>query len=261
MLADGTLSSRLFEQNRAFFSHLAPAAREIGIDPAEALLDLGESFAFFAGEGSPLTQANGSFLETHLDAIQDFFRGRATGWEAVLTPLDGPESLQRVLNRGATVMGWESRLYLPLASFVSSYTPPQKLEITEIGPAELAVWSEIGQKAFFSEPSVVATTLSRLIEHAAHMRRYIAYWDGTPAAAASLTTAFCDVAFFGGGGTLPEFRGRGIQTALIHRRLVDGAKVADVAILNASPGSSSHRNAERAGFRVAHSQLSLRVPV
>jgi len=59
------------------------------------------------------------------------------------------------------------------------------------------------------------------------------------------------VASFGGAGTLPEFRNRGVQKALLLARLAKAAEHGcDLAMVATMPGSGSQRNVERQGFRV-----------
>jgi ribosomal protein S18 acetylase RimI-like enzyme len=61
--------------------------------------------------------------------------------------------------------------------------------------------------------------------------------------------------------TDPAFRNRGLQSALLRRRIRDaGAAGADTVFSGASPFSASHRNMERAGMRV-HFVRSLWTPV
>ena len=59
-----------------------------------------------------------------------------------------------------------------------------------------------------------------------------------------------------GAATLPEFRGRGVQTALINRRLWAAAQQgSEYAVVSTTPGSGSQRNMERRGFRLAYSKI------
>ena len=62
--------------------------------------------------------------------------------------------------------------------------------------------------------------------------------------------------------TLPEFRGRGVQTALLQARLV-AAKAAGcaLAVVMARPANTSARNTERAGFRLAFTKATFARPV
>jgi GNAT superfamily N-acetyltransferase len=87
---------------------------------------------------------------------------------------------------------------------------------------------------------------------------YLATVDGEPAATAALSVRD-GVGYLADGATLPRFRGRGLQSALIHRRLADAtAAGCDVAGSQASFGSTSHRNLQRAGLVGGFTKLVLR---
>ena len=65
------------------------------------------------------------------------------------------------------------------------------------------------------------------------------------------------VALFGA-GTLVEFRGRGLQTALLRLRMQVAAQAGcEVAVIVTQGGGTSQRNAERLGFRVAYSKATM----
>lgn len=101
----------------------------------------------------------------------------------------------------------------------------------------------------------------RMMLRAAHdpatVRRYLALVDGRPAAAASLYL-HPDGALLGGAATLTRYRRRGCQNALITRRLADGAKVTDLAVVTTAYGSPSQANLERAGFHLTHTRTAWR---
>jgi GNAT superfamily N-acetyltransferase len=79
---------------------------------------------------------------------------------------------------------------------------------------------------------------------------YVGRVDGQPAAAAILY-AVDGMGFLADAATSPAFRGRGLQTALLRRRMYDaGAMGMDTICSGAAPFSTSHRNMERAGLRV-----------
>jgi hypothetical protein len=64
-------------------------------------------------------------------------------------------------------------------------------------------------------------------------------------------------ALFSSSTRLP-FRGRGIQNGLVVARLKAAASAGcTTASVLATPGSVSHRNLERAGFRVAYTRATL----
>jgi ribosomal protein S18 acetylase RimI-like enzyme len=81
-------------------------------------------------------------------------------------------------------------------------------------------------------------------------RLYLVRIDGRPAAAAKLFL-HDGVGYFPDAATDPDFRGRGLQTALLRHRCVIAARSgAELVYSQAAFGSASHRNMERIGLRV-----------
>jgi GNAT superfamily N-acetyltransferase len=79
---------------------------------------------------------------------------------------------------------------------------------------------------------------------------YLGRVDGRPAAAAILFV-HDRVGYCADAATDPAHRGRGLQTALLARRIADGRDAGvDFACSAAEFLSQSHRNMERAGFRI-----------
>lgn len=90
-------------------------------------------------------------------------------------------------------------------------------------------------------------------------RLYLARVGGTPAGAALLTLED-DLGYLANASTLPEFRRRGVQTALIAARIADAADAGcDAVSSQAEFGSASQRNLERAGLRVAYTKAVWRL--
>jgi hypothetical protein len=110
-------------------------------------------------------------------------------------------------------------------------------------------WSDIGE---FSDAMIefgrVGTARSEGLS-------FLAELDGQPIA----TGALCihkGVALLAGASTIPEARRRGAQLALLDSRLSYAAEHGcDLAMMCAAPGSSSQRNAERQGFRIAYTRI------
>jgi predicted GNAT family acetyltransferase len=98
------------------------------------------------------------------------------------------------------------------------------------------------------------------IEHrrSPHLRRYVAYVDSQPAAAAALYTTQ-QRAYFAGAATVPATRGRGCQSALIQRRLDDAAAEADSVVVTTAFGSPSRANLQRLGFSIVHTRTLWRL--
>jgi GNAT superfamily N-acetyltransferase len=86
-------------------------------------------------------------------------------------------------------------------------------------------------------------------------RLYLARIDGKPAAAAKLFIKD-GVGLFPDAATRPEFRGRGLQVALLSHRASAAASLgAELIYSQAAFGSTSQRNMERIGMRVLCSRI------
>jgi ribosomal protein S18 acetylase RimI-like enzyme len=87
------------------------------------------------------------------------------------------------------------------------------------------------------------------------VRRYLGFVDAKPAAAAALTV-HDSIAYLAGAATIPNFRGRGAQTALIRQRLTDAAACSELTVVTTAFASQSQQNLERVGFRLAQVKTS-----
>jgi len=87
---------------------------------------------------------------------------------------------------------------------------------------------------------------------------YVAYNGGIPIGVGAMFI-HQDLAWLGWGATLPAYRGRGVQNALLARRIRDaaalGVKRLSISTFYAGdgePANGSHRNVLRAGFLFSH---------
>jgi hypothetical protein len=79
---------------------------------------------------------------------------------------------------------------------------------------------------------------------------YLARIDDCPAAAATLYVSD-RVGYLADAATSPAFRGHGLHTALLRRRIRDASAAGiDFVFSGAEPMGTSHRNMERAGLRL-----------
>jgi GNAT superfamily N-acetyltransferase len=104
-----------------------------------------------------------------------------------------------------------------------------------------------------------AEDLDRWRRCAAHPRSVVltAIRDGRMIGAGSVEVLGEAAALFGL-SVLPEFRGRGVQQALIAARLsLAAARGARVATISARPGVATERNARRLGFQLGYTKALL----
>jgi GNAT superfamily N-acetyltransferase len=90
---------------------------------------------------------------------------------------------------------------------------------------------------------------------------YLAELDGNPISTGSLFI-YDDVCALAGASTIPAGRNQGAQTALLEDRLEFAAeKGCKLAIMGASPGSQSQKNAQKNGFKIAYTRTKWQLRV
>jgi len=213
--------------------------------------EMGTGYALFAGEGSPLTQVTGFAHRTPGDPaeVDAFFEGVAHNWEVTVTPFTAPETLQALSERGYRPSHFEGTL----VQVVGTVAEAPEHDIREVSAGDSA-WMETTWRGWTGDEdaSFEADDLVRAVS-VMPGRRYLATVDGVPAATASMYE-FEGGVVLGGAATRLAYRGRGLQSALLARRLRD-AGPGRLAIMGAVPGTTSHRNAQRAGFTPLYSSM------
>lgn len=91
----------------------------------------------------------------------------------------------------------------------------------------------------------------------AGVRTYLATIDGVPVGGAGIRLVD-GLAQMAGAGTVPAYRRRGVQTALVAARLADARDAGcDLAVVTTQPGSPSHANSQRMGFDLGYTRAVL----
>jgi len=132
-------------------------------------------------------------------------------------------------------------------------------------PDESENLAQIVVRAFFPEgsaPPDFAALIAPMYRFDGAMP-FVAEINGEIAACACglVISEYGIVALFGA-ATLPEYRKRGLQTALHHARLKAAMNAGcEYAVVVTRAGTTSERNAERVGFQVAYSKATVLLPV
>ena len=222
----------------------------------QEVLQVGDGRAVFAGVGSPVTQAIG--VDGDVERIESFFFERGADSIIQVTPWSSREFLDTLSARGYRFHEFENVFARPLSP---ARTPPGSIDIRIAD--DLKTWTRIAAEAF-ATPEMSADFLETVmapLAHAKSARCYLAYVDGQPAGAASLFLSTEQrVAGLFGAGTRSHYRRRGVQSAMLQRRLEDAAEAGcDVAIVTTLPGSDSHRNVARRGFELMYTKINMRL--
>jgi GNAT superfamily N-acetyltransferase len=135
------------------------------------------------------------------------------------------------------------------------FPAPADVEVVELSAADEEPFGSIAALGF-ELPAWAAAFFAHLPDLPG-WRCYVARVDGTTQACAAMLIDE-GVAEFGVAATLEEARGRGCQTALLHRRIVDAAEAGCHTLLVETGErvpdrpSASYRNILRAGFEEAY---------
>ena len=254
--AEGAASAA-FVESRA---RLAPATGARWIEVAGA-------YAMFDGPESPLTQTFGlgMFAEptpAALDALEAFFHGSGADVHHEVSPLADPAVLPLLTSRGYQPIELTSVMHQPIASRTASPVTSTDIRARVIARDEEPIWADTAARGWSEHPELIAfiREMGEVSAHARGTRCFLAERRGVPIAAAGLTMKE-GVALLAGASTIPEWRGRGAQAALLAARLAFAAEQGcDLAMMGAQPGSASQRNAERQGFRIAYTRIKWRLP-
>ncbi len=207
-------------------------------------------YPFYAG---PLDLRSGDE-----DAVPDmvaWYRDNSRRCYVRLSPfLTGERLLGRLAASGLQQSGFMS----VLCGVPDPNCPPSAPNVTvrEFRAPDLDVFVRLSSAGAPRAERGLQQTLTRA--EFAQWRCYVGFMDGTPAAHAGLyLDQDSGAGVLAATATLPEFRGRGCQTALLHQRLADAAAAGcDLVVSEAPPGSTSQRNMERVGLRTAYTKVT-----
>jgi hypothetical protein len=228
-------------------------------------LAVGSGQARYAGPDSPLNRAvglgfAGPVAAAEVASVEEFYQRHNAPPRIDLCPLADVSLLELLRERGYRLERFFNILALPLPLAAAppppKGSPPPQIRLQTVGSDEADVWIATVAQGFAGAgpPSAADVRISTPNAHSANATRLLATIDGQPAGGGAMYL-HDGVAEFGGASTLVAFRGRGVQTALLHERLrLASAAGCDYAIVITTPGSGSQRNVLRQGFTLAYTK-------
>jgi hypothetical protein len=260
LFSDSSLARRL-ERTEAH-GNMAFVESRARLEPAVGAgwEDHGGTWAMYDGPESPLTQTFGLGLFSvptgeQVEALEQFFSTRGAATQHEVCTMADAGVLPLLGARGYAPVEWSTVLVQRLGAAGTPAFPG--LHVREIHSDDADQWADVAAAGWSEEPALrdFIRALGHVSVHAADTLCYLALIDDTPVASASLHLHE-GVALLAGASTIPRFRQRGAQQALLSHRLVAAAgRGCDLAMMVTTPGSASQRNAQRAGFSVAYSRV------
>ncbi len=219
----------------------------------------------FAGLGSPIGRATGAgldraFTAADLDRVEAFYRAHKAPSQVDLSPMHEPAVFELFKERGYAIAELNNVLFRKLDAEEKFPPPPPGCEIRPSRPEEAETAGGIVESAFF--PGGAPEAYRGLVAPFYQMERalaFVASVDGRLVACGTgLIVPEHRVFALCGAGTLTAYRGRGLQTALLRARMAAAVQAGcEYAAVVTQGGSTSQRNAERLGFRVAYSKVTV----
>jgi GNAT superfamily N-acetyltransferase len=257
--ADLVLARRLERAEAESSARFVEARARLVPASGACWIALAGAYAMFDGVASPVTQTFGLGMfqtptASDLEQIEDFFHERGAPAHHEVSPLADPALVPLLNERGYRPFEFTSVMYRPIEPGGVPARP--SLAVRRLGEDEQELyarvaaegWRESGYGDFMLEIGRVSASTDGL-----HL--FIAELDGVAIAAGAVHLRD-GVAHLAGASTIPAGRRRGAQLALLEQRLQHAAAHGcDIALMGASPGSGSQRNAERHGFRIAYTRV------
>jgi hypothetical protein len=217
--------------------------------------------AVYCGANSPITQAvglglNGPVSAEEFDRLEEFYFSRNEPVRAETSPLADASLFALYRERGYGVTEFSNVMVRPIDS-AERWQEPDGIEIWKASRQEMELWTLTVAQGF-AESYPLTEEIIRIMKVfglSRGMECYLASIDGKVAGGATLSLRG-EIAGLFGASTLPDFRKRGVQTALLRARLRRAAEVrCEIAMSLAQPGSHSQRNISRLGFQTLYTRV------
>ena len=234
-------------------------------------IDVAGTYAMFDTPESPVTQTFGLGMfgpvaAADLDRIEAFFTERGAPVHHEISPLADPSVWPLITERRYIPFEFTSILYLDLRG--TAFPGPDRasgITVRPPTPDEQQLWAGIAA-AGWGFPPDTESGLSSIFQTTFTAAGVVPFFaengaenGSTPIGTGALNLQ-SGVALLAGASTIPAARNQGAQRALLAARLQFAAEArCDIATMGAQPGSTSQKNAERAGFRIAYTRTKWKI--
>jgi GNAT superfamily N-acetyltransferase len=261
------LAERIERVEKQLITAATEAARE-RVGATAFVMPIAGGAACYAEEDSPLNKIVGLGFGgvpsgEALDEVEQAFAARRCPTHVELSTLADPAIGAALTARGYQLVSFEN----VLGRAVDQQRPPDtsgvEIRLSDDPATYLDVVAdgfahpdEEGVPSHEDFPREVIGKAMADMEQAG-VRSYLALLDRVVAGGGSMRISE-GVAQLTGAATAPAHRRRGVQTALLSKRLADAARAGcDVAVVTTQPGSKSQQNVQRRGFHLLYTRAVL----
>ncbi|MBV8207887.1 MAG: GNAT family N-acetyltransferase [Acidobacteria bacterium] len=227
-----------------------------------AIEEIAGGHMVFTGPQSPIGRAIGLGLDgpvsaADMERVETFYFSRGADAQIDVVPAADESLFAELKQRPYRLLELNNVMALEFDLSRRFHTQIEGIEIRRAGPEESLVCAEVLGRCFGGFSPEIAEAVAAMF--AAPALTFLAMTDGALVAVATgLLMEEAELLALFGAGTLPAYRGRGIQTALFGARInAAKEKGCKLAVTVTRGGTTSQRNAERLGFRVAYSKATM----
>lgn len=262
-LSDLSLARRLERAEAEANADFVEARAKLFPDSGATWIEVAGAYAMFDGVHSPCTQTFGlgMFDEVgapELEQIETFFQSRHAPVHHEISPMADFALFTLLSQRGYHPIEFTSLLHRPLYRDISLHIAHnEQLHVRQITRDEAELWAQTAAAGWSEhvEFGDVMLEFSRLSAAREGALLFLAELNGQAIATGGMFIHE-GVALLAGASTIPSARNQGAQLAILESRLRYAAEEGcDIAMMGAAPGSTSQRNAERQGFRIAYTRI------
>jgi ribosomal protein S18 acetylase RimI-like enzyme len=267
MFASTTLAVRIESAEARLTASIGDHFLAVRPDRPVLVRRLGGGVAVYTGPASPMNKMIGVGLtepptDEELQAVEVAFGERQAPLQAEVAALARPEFVAHLSARGYQLKGFEN-VHGRAISAAESQLPRGPIDVTLLAREDHDRWVDASIRSFLDGDTEGAQVDQQASIAAAErplkdmmdvsgFQRYCAWIDGQLVGTATLRLDD-GLAQLCGAATLPAWRRRGVQTALLRRRLADAAAAGcDLALMTTSPGTKSQENGLRQGFALLY---------
>jgi len=261
-MTDSGFLARLESLVAAERSEVCRIAQRLYPDARVTCEPIGDAIAVFGGSAIGVSTVSGisrtsALHAEELRALEAFLGRVGTGPVEIALPADAEAALvAQIVGLGLSVLGSEDVLVLDFGIDAPLPAEGSGHDVRVATREQLDEWARLAARGFNDghEPPQCDLRFANCIARSAGVRPYWAFVEDRPVAVGELWIGG-EVAWLCADTTLPTYRGRGLQLALQDARLREArAAGCTLAVTEAAPDSSSHRNARRLGFGPAYSR-------
>ena len=230
-------------------------------DGAGAVAKVSSGYAVYCGANSPVTQGvglglSGAVSREEFDQLEEFYFSRKEPVRVETCPMADGSLIEHYRERGYHVTEFSNVMVRPVEKTAAAALPVG-IAIVKAAQGEIDLWTLTVSQGFAEHFPVTQELLGimRMFAEGKNTECYFAKVDGKIAGGATVALRGRIAGLFGA-STLPQFRNRGVQTALLHARMQRAAeRGCELAMSIALPGSASQRNITRQGFQTLYTRV------